>query len=168
MHSPSHPNGPPTAPSPGFPPHLQHGPPSSARIREFRSADEAMAGLSGGREDLMPKVVHYGGAQPPTPPSPMARNQQYATAGAQQPGPHSGQHEGFPRPDILSRTSSVNGRRRGRDEFERDNGSPPTRFNRQEPKRTTFAVRGDDRDREEDLEDWYEWCGEEGGVFEAL
>lgn len=38
----------------------------------------------------------------------------------------------------------MNGRRRGRDEFERDNGSPPSAYNRQgDPKRTTFAVRGE-------------------------
>lgn len=146
LHSPSHANGGPPLPSPGFAPQ-QHGMPTSARNREFRSADEAVAGLSGGRDDLMPKVVHYGGAQPPTPPSPMAR--QYAMAGAQQPGPHSGHFEGT-RPDILARTSSMNGRRRGREEYERDNGSPPSQFPRHEPKRATFAVRGDAMDREED------------------
>ena len=48
----------------------------------------------------------------------------------------------------------MNGRRRGRDEFERDNGSPPTRFNTQEAKRTTFAVRGDERE-----EDWRQNMG---------
>jgi hypothetical protein len=46
----------------------------------------------------------------------------------------------------------MNGRRRGRDEYERDNGSPPSAFNHQEAKRTTFAVRGEDSGREE--EDW--------------
>ena len=148
MHSPSHPNGQPPLPSPGFLPPQQQGLPMSARNREFRSADEAVAGLSGGRDDLMPKVVHYGGAQPPTPPSPMAR--QYAAAGAQQPGPHSGHYDGGSRPDILARTSSMNGRRRGREEFERDNGSPPQHFPRQEPKRATFAVRGDAMDRDDD------------------
>lgn len=148
-HSPSHPSGQGPMPSPGFPP-PQHGPPLSARGREFRSAEEAVAGLSGGRDDLMPKVVHYGGVQPPTPPSPMppGGHHHYAAAGAQQPGPHSGHYEGT-RPDILSRTSSMNGRRRGREEYERDNGSPPSTFNRQEPKRATFAVRGDDRE-----DDW--------------
>ena len=145
LHSPSHPNGPPPVPSPSFPPPQQHGPPLSARNREFRSADEAVAGLSGGRDELMPKLVHYGGVQPPTPPSPMPPgNYQFATGGAQQPGPHSSHPDAGPRPDILSRTSSMNGRRRGREEFERDNGSPPSSFNHQEPKRTTFAVRGDD------------------------
>lgn len=145
-HSPSN-NVPPPVPSPGFPPpqHLQ-GPPLSACTREFRSAEEAMQGLSGGRDDLMPKVVHYGGVQPPTPPSPMHQHHQSA-AGAQQAGPHYPQ-EG-PRPDILARTSSMNGRRRGREEYEADNGSPPSSFNQSEAKRATFAVRGDGRE-----EDW--------------
>ena len=152
-NSPSHANGPPPVPSPGFPPQHQHANPMSARTREFRSAEEAMQGLSGGRDDLMPKVVHYGGVQPPTPPSPMPpgghHHQQHATAGTQQPGPHSGQYDSA-RPDILSRTSSMNGRRRGREEFERDNGSPPSHFNHhQEPKRTAFAVRGEDRQEED-------------------
>ena len=146
LQSPSHPNGIPPVPSPGFGPPRQQEVPGSARNREFRSADEAVAGLSGGRDDLMPKVVHYGGVQPPTPPSPM--NHQHTSAGSQQTGPHSG-YPPDPRPDILFRTSSMNGRRRGREEFERDNGSPPSAFNRQEPKRTTFAVRGDQMD-----EDW--------------
>ncbi|KAK3719723.1 hypothetical protein LTR37_004260 [Vermiconidia calcicola] len=147
--SPSHANGIPPVPSPGFPPQHQQGPLLSSRSREFRSAEEAVAGLSGGREELMPKVVHYGGVQPPTPPSPMPPGgmHQHAVAGAQQPG--SGHSDSYARPDILARTSSMNGRRRGREEYERDNGSPPSSYNHQEPKRATFAVRGDDRQ-----EDW--------------
>lgn len=142
LQSPAHPNGIPPVPSPGFPP-AQQQVPGSARTREFRSADEAVAGMSGGRDDLMPKVVHYGGVQPPTPPSPM--NVQYASGGSQQqPHPDSDR-----RPDILARTSSMNGRRRGREEYERDNGSPPSVLNRQEPKRATFAIRGEAMD-----EDW--------------
>lgn len=151
-HSPSHSshsNVPPPVPSPGFgpPPHQQQAPPMSARSRDFRSAEEAMQGLSGGRDELLPKVVHYGGVQPPTPPSPMPPGGYHhqSAAGAQQ----SMQHEPMGRPDILARTSSMNGRRRGRDEYEQDNGSPPSTFNTQEAKRTTFAVRGDGRE-----EDW--------------
>lgn len=151
-HSPSH-NGqaPPAQPSPGFPPtQQQFAAPMSARQREFRSAEEAMQGLSGGRDELMPKVVHYGGVQPPTPPSPMPSGSahHHAPPGAQQHAyaPNSG--DAHSRPDILARTSSMNGRRRGRDEFERDNDSPPTRFNTQESKRATFAVRGEEQ-REE-------------------
>ncbi|EGP90198.1 uncharacterized protein MYCGRDRAFT_69186 [Zymoseptoria tritici IPO323] len=105
------PNGhPPPVPSPGFPPSAQSGtgqPPLSARAREFRSAEEAVQGLSGGRDELMPKVVHYGGVQPPTPPSPMPGHLQ----------------------DVLARTTSAghlpSSRRRTREEFEQDNHSPP-------------------------------------------
>ncbi|KAK3660762.1 hypothetical protein LTR56_000520 [Elasticomyces elasticus] len=146
----SHSNMAPPVPSPGFPPpHYQSGPPLSSRSREFRSAEEAAQALSGGREELMPKVVHYGGAQPPTPPSPMPPGgHQQAATGAQQP-----QHLGeLPRPEILARTSSMNsmnGRRRGREEYERDNGSPPSVYNRSEPKRAAFAVRDDQRE-----DDW--------------
>ncbi|KAF3935547.1 hypothetical protein ABW19_dt0202352 [Dactylella cylindrospora] len=38
--------------------------------REYRTAEEAVASMTGGREDLLPRIVHYGGHQPPTPPSP--------------------------------------------------------------------------------------------------
>ena len=160
-HSPGH-NGqaPPAQPSPGFPPQTsqQFAAPMSARQREFRSAEEAMQGLSGGRDDLMPKVVHYGGVQPPTPPSPMPpgsahHHHHHVAPGAPQHAyaPHSGGDAHASRPDILARTSSMNGRRRGRDEFERDNGSPPTRFNTQESKRAQFAgSRGGEEQREED------------------
>lgn len=146
-------NIPPPVPSPSFPPphHQAQGAPLSGR--EFRSAEEAVQGLSGGRDDLMPKVVHYGGVQPPTPPSPMPHSGHYhpqhhqqSGPGAQQP-PHYGDHDR--RPDILARTSSMNGRRRGREEYERDNGSPPSSFNRSEAKRAAFAVCGDERE-----EDW--------------
>lgn len=41
-----------------------------SRPREHRSAEEAMANISGGREELLPRIIHYGGHQPPTPPSP--------------------------------------------------------------------------------------------------
>lgn len=54
--------------SPGHPPLPQ--PPTSARPREYRSAEEAQQDLAGGRPELLPKLVHYGGHQPPTPPSP--------------------------------------------------------------------------------------------------
>lgn len=55
--------------SPGHPPVPQQ-PPTSARPREYRSAEEAQQDLAGGRPELLPKLVHYGGHQPPTPPSP--------------------------------------------------------------------------------------------------
>ena len=159
-HSPNHNSAiPPPAPSPGFPPpsNPQFAAPLSARTREFRSAEEAVQGMSGGRDELMPKVVHYGGVQPPTPPSPLppgSSHHTYSVAGAQHYPPPPPSADTPARPDTLGRTSSMNGRRRGRDEFERDNGSPPTRFNTQEAKRTTFAVRGDERE-----EDWRQNMG---------
>ncbi|KAH6684188.1 hypothetical protein B0J14DRAFT_6216 [Halenospora varia] len=67
----SHSNSRPTFPSPG---HNQTQPPLSARNREYRSAEEAQVDLAGGRPELLPKLVHYGGHQPPTPPSPLTGN----------------------------------------------------------------------------------------------
>lgn len=58
-------------PSPG---HNSNPQPQSARPREYRSAEEAQVELSGGRPELLPKLVHYGGHQPPTPPSPLTGN----------------------------------------------------------------------------------------------
>lgn len=55
--------------SPGLPPTQQ--PPTSARLREFKSAEDAQQEMAGGRPELLPKLVHYGGHQPPTPPSPL-------------------------------------------------------------------------------------------------
>ena len=57
LASPHHPPPPPQAPTPGRP-------------REYKSAEEAQAELAGGRPELLPKLVRYGGHQPPTPPSP--------------------------------------------------------------------------------------------------
>ncbi|KAF1827399.1 uncharacterized protein K489DRAFT_348710 [Dissoconium aciculare CBS 342.82] len=102
----------PPAPSPGFPPPQFQAPPPSTRGREFRSSEEAIQGMAGGREDMLPKRIHYGGVQPPTPPSPM---------------PHAQYQRGAPSAHASYRPQSINGRRRGRDEYERDQGSsPPT------------------------------------------
>jgi len=67
----SHSNSRPTFPSPS---HGPTQPPHSGRPREYRSAEEAQVDLSGGRPELLPKLVHYGGHQPPTPPSPLTGN----------------------------------------------------------------------------------------------
>lgn len=56
--------------SPSHPPHAPSQPPMSARQREYKSAEEAQQELAGGRPELLPKLVHYTGHQPPTPPSP--------------------------------------------------------------------------------------------------
>ncbi|KAL7267627.1 hypothetical protein RUND412_009775 [Rhizina undulata] len=77
------------------------------RPREHRSAEEALASLSSGREDLIPRTIHYGG-HPPTPPSPILQTAQtpsklHVNNSAPDHPPHSG-----------------GGRRRNRAEYERD------------------------------------------------
>ncbi|OCT54742.1 hypothetical protein CLCR_02937 [Cladophialophora carrionii] len=108
--TPSQMHGPPL-PSPGFPPQTAHPtsqpqPPSFDRPRDYRSAEEAVHEMTGGREDLLPKIVHYGGHQPPTPPSPHPGHRDNLT-------PHKYQANHHP-------TS----RRRSRNEYE-DGSSPP-------------------------------------------
>lgn len=118
-------------PSPGYPPpstglHPPHEASSSrSRERDFRSADEAVHTLSGGREDLIPKIVHYGTHQPPTPPSPYANGRSAKVTGSAPPPPSYG--------PVTNATPTSNGmrpepghrqpsgsRRRNRAEFEAD------------------------------------------------
>ncbi|KAK2796943.1 hypothetical protein FQN51_008909 [Onygenales sp. PD_10] len=94
---------------------------SSKRPREYRSAEEAVHELAGGREDLLPRIVHYNGS------SASSNSQQ-----ARQPSPLSGgqqqqqQPNGAPNHSSLPHPSSTGtSRRRTRNEYERDNGSPP-------------------------------------------
>ena len=105
----SHSNHRPTFPSPGQPPPSSH-PPLTSRGREYRSAEEAVAEMAGGREDLLPKIVHYSGNHPPTPPSPPAQS------GAT-PNKYAYAH--------LNGEPPKSGRRRPRTEYERDIGTPP-------------------------------------------
>lgn len=82
---------------------------SFARPRESRSAEEALQLMSGGREDLLPRIIHYGGHQPPTPPSP----------------PHAPSHTPS-KPNTNGEYQvppQSAGRRRNRTEYERDNDS---------------------------------------------
>ena len=107
--TPGH-NGPPM-PSPSYPPLTAHPMSQPAhtgfeRPRDYRSAEEAVQEMTGGREELMPKIVHYGGHQPPTPPSP------HPQQGHENLTPHK-YHPGFGA-----------GRRRSRNEYEADS-SPP-------------------------------------------
>jgi hypothetical protein len=99
----------------GFPSPGLHAPTSAAhpppRPREYRSAEEAVAEMTSGREELLPKIVHYGGHQPPTPPSPSA----------QHPGLTPSKHG----PGHAESSRGGGGRRRMRSEYERDAGSPP-------------------------------------------
>ena len=98
-------------PSPGLPPPTsQQASQAPNRPREYRSAEEAVAEMTSGREDLLPKIVHYGGHQPPTPPSPAGHGLT--------PNKHNPNHG-----TDLNRSGS--GRRRPRNEYERDMGTPP-------------------------------------------
>ncbi|KAK4214556.1 hypothetical protein QBC37DRAFT_283702 [Rhypophila decipiens] len=84
--------------------------PTPGRPREYKSAEEAQADLAGGRQELLPKLVHYGGHQPPTPPSPGMSSQ----------NPHA-QHQ---RPYAEADRSASNSKRRTRAEYE-EGGTPP-------------------------------------------
>lgn len=92
------------------------------RPREYRSAEEAVHELSGGREELLPRIVHYSGRQQPTtPPSPRANG---AEGAQHHPGvapTASSQAQSQSLPHAAQGTS----RRRPRSEYEQDNGSPP-------------------------------------------
>ncbi|KAL9640180.1 MAG: hypothetical protein Q9164_000448 [Protoblastenia rupestris] len=105
----SHSNHRPAFPSPGQPPPSSHPPPTS-RARDYRSAEEAVAELAGGREDLLPRIVHYNSNHPPTPPSP-------PTQSGATPNKHAYSH--------LNGEPLRSGRRRPRTEYERDMGTPP-------------------------------------------
>ena len=120
-------NGPPM-PSPGFPPNTAHPmsqnapahtQPQFERPREYRSAEEAVQEMTGGREELLPRIVHYGGHQPPTPPSPHPRSNDGLT-------PHKYQIQG-------QEPRSGNSRRRSRMEYEADS-SPPLGSQRDRPR----------------------------------
>lgn len=103
----SHSNHRPQFPSPGHRDSATN--PQSARPREYRSAEDAQNELAGGRPELLPKLVHYGGHQPPTPPSPqMART---------------GNGADFRSSDLRTGSASQ-GRRRQRVEYE-EGASPP-------------------------------------------
>ncbi|KAJ9626652.1 hypothetical protein H2204_010041 [Knufia peltigerae] len=114
--TPSQGHGPPL-PSPGFPPQTAH-PMSQAmhldRPREYRSAEEAVHEMTGGREELLPRIVHYGGHQPPTPPS-----------------PHPAMKDNLTPQKFLPNNSA--GRRRTRMEYE-EGSSPPLGSGRERPR----------------------------------
>lgn len=104
-------------PSPGLPGNMSQTP---TRPREYRSAEEAVQELSGGREELLPRMVHYGGHQPPTPPSPQVLHAGPKTA------PLASEGAGPSAPSVPAMSfADTTARRRPRSEYERDNGSPP-------------------------------------------
>ncbi|KAJ5600295.1 hypothetical protein N7450_001362 [Penicillium hetheringtonii] len=105
-------------PSPGLPGNNQAQTPS--RSREYRSAEEAVQEMSGGREELLPRIVHYGGHQPPTPPSPHA----YHAAPKTAPLISDSMANHMLQPPTMQ-TVDTTARRRPRSEYEQDNGSPP-------------------------------------------
>ena len=112
----SHSRGPLT--SPGHPPPPQ--PPPSSRTREYKSAEEAQAELTGGRPELLPKLVHYGGQQSPTPPSP--------ANGAQR-----------PLTDASRTATTTTSKRRTRADYE-EGGSPPLGNGRPSQRREPFGA----------------------------
>jgi hypothetical protein len=108
--------------SPSLPPPPPPQAPTPGRPRDYKSAEEAQAEMAGGRPELLPKLVHYGGHQPPTPPSPAPGALRAPTDG--------------------SRSAS---RRRNRDEYEAG-GSPPLGNGRPAVRRGPF---GEGRDSPE-------------------
>lgn len=101
----------------------QQQPPQSARHRGYKSAEEAQAELAAGRPELLPKLVHYGGHQPPTSPSPQT---------------------GVPQRQYTDASRSAS-RRRTRAEYE-DGGTPPLGNGRASQRRGPF---GEGRDSPE-------------------
>ncbi|KAJ5920934.1 hypothetical protein N7466_009260 [Penicillium verhagenii] len=101
-------------PSPGLPAMST----TPSRPREYRSAEEAVQELSGGREELLPRIVHYGGHQPPTPPSPQTMHTIPKTAPM-------AWEESAPTSLAPMQMADTTARRRPRSEYEHDNGSPP-------------------------------------------
>ncbi|PLB49473.1 hypothetical protein P170DRAFT_426382 [Aspergillus steynii IBT 23096] len=97
---------------------------ASNRPREYRSAEEAVQELSGGREELLPRIVHYGGHQPPTPPSPRIGNGPKSAMAQPDARPMTNAHAPPP-PQPTAYPSEGTARRRPRSEYEQDNGSPP-------------------------------------------
>lgn len=106
----SHSNNLPPMPSPGIPASA-----TQARSREYHSAEEAVHELSGGREDLLPRIVHYSG-------QPQARSPPSKTAAQNGVGPVSAHIAPPPQPMLHPEGTA---RRRPRSEYEQDNGSPP-------------------------------------------
>lgn len=148
----SHSNHRPAFPSPGLPPPSSHPPPSS-RARDYRSAEEAVAEMAGGREDLLPKIVHYTGHQPPTPPSPPSNH---------------GATPGKPPINLINGESSRSGhgRRRGRAEYERDMGTPPLGSG-PEPQRGPFGPGIDSPETQRKKDEFLGLCARAWDLFHS-
>ncbi|OJJ43776.1 hypothetical protein ASPZODRAFT_73743 [Penicilliopsis zonata CBS 506.65] len=135
----------PPVPSPGLPPST-----ILSRPREYRSAEEAVHELSGGREDLLPRIVHYGGHQPPTPPSPhllgggTVHKTSTASGGGSYPSADATTSAaaaslGGP-PSSYLHPADGTARRRPRSEYEQDNGSPPLGYGPETQHRSNPAL----------------------------
>lgn len=127
--TPSQSNNLPPMPSPGIPPSMAQ---AQNRPREYRSAEEAVHELSGGREDLLPRIVHYTGH--PQVPSPSK------TAMTQNGAPPLSAHVPPPQPMLHSAEGTA--RRRPRSEYEHDNGSPPLGHGPEPQHRSNPALAG--------------------------
>ena len=136
--------------SPGFLPQgssQQAQQPPTSRPREYKSAEEAVQSMTGGREDLLPRIVHYGGHQPPTPPSPLPSASRDANGAKSQAQIVETHHDRHSHAQIEGRArTGETGRRRAREEYERDNGSPPLGSGRQERRMGPFGEGRDSPD----------------------
>ncbi|WEW61944.1 hypothetical protein PRK78_007444 [Emydomyces testavorans] len=104
-------------PSPGLP-----GGQPPKRPREYRSAEEAVHELAGGREELLPRLVHYGGNKSPRSPPSLHSSSGNSSGNL----PNGIQHPSSAASQSHSQSNPVGaGRRRPRHEYEQDNGSPP-------------------------------------------
>ncbi|KAK2873695.1 hypothetical protein FQN49_002156 [Arthroderma sp. PD_2] len=136
QHSQANNHGPLPSPS------VAGNPPGSAmstkRPREYRSAEEAVHELAGGREELLPRIVHYSGNRPNSPRSPLGiHGSSNGNAGDGPNAGHSSHHQQQPQHISGGPSNSqypsqpslgfppFGARRRTRNEYEQDHGSPP-------------------------------------------
>ena len=146
LASPHHP--PPQQQHPQQPPYPQQVP-TPGRPREYKSAEEAQVELAGGRPELLPKLVHYGGHQPPTPPSPgpgpgAPSSHMQSQAHGQRTFTDTAGTRSSASTSSLNNTSGANPKRR-RAEYE-EGGSPPLGNGRSATRRGPFGEGRDSPD----------------------
>ena len=162
-------------PSPGFPPHSAHPtqqhhpqqPPQYERPREFRSAEEAVHELTGGNPEMLPKIVHYGGHQPPTPPSPRTGSANGLT-------PHKYTHSNQPSHSsngMHNTRPGMTSRRRSRNEYEADSSPPLGSGRERERMRYGGGPFGEGRDSPETIlrkkEEFLSLCSRAWDLFHS-
>lgn len=91
--------------------------PETTRVREYKSAEEAVQDLAGGREELLPRLVHYSG------PSTHERETRPIHGHRRHISINNPQDVRISPQSAARHMSSL--RRRTRAEYENDNGSPP-------------------------------------------